>query len=114
MSNPIIFIIEIPEEVSGVKEFTGSRAGVDYYKGRGSTSSAQDAKRAQDAGCTITDRDGKPLYIRRYFNAGRSEAFSVHEEPQEDGQRPAEPGLGAYVSKADREQREAKARRLGQ
>ncbi len=110
MNDPIIYFIEIPEEVSGVKEFTGYKFSVDFYKGRGSTSSAHDAKLAQERGCIVRDREDKQLFIQRTFNEGRREVFTASEVPVEDVPKPVEP-TPRFVNKADRQMQEALERK---
>lgn len=101
----VIYVIEHPD-----KTFKGFLAGVDYHNGKGSTSSIQDARVAQERGHVIRDRKGKRLFIRRSFDAGR-ENLTSHDTPVEDAARAPEP-QSEYVNYADRRQRERTARKL--
>jgi hypothetical protein len=115
MNDPTIYIIEIPKEISkaitGQDEFTGVKAGMDFYKGKGSTASARDARHWQQRGCVVTDQEGKRLFIQSsHHPESRTEILTTHEAPVEDVPKPAEP-TPRFVNKADREMQEALERK---
>lgn len=53
-----VYILEIPGS-----DFTGAKGGVDFYKGKGSTSSLRDARDAQLRGAVIRDAEGKEVFV---------------------------------------------------
>jgi hypothetical protein len=58
-----VYIIEIPGS-----DFTGVKAGVDFYQGKGSTSSLRDARVHQAQGASVADSEGKPVEIVSEIN----------------------------------------------
>ena len=53
-----VYILVIPGS-----DFTGPKGGVDFYKGKGSTSSLRDVRDAQTRGCVLRDAEGKSVQI---------------------------------------------------
>ncbi len=100
-----LYILEIPGS-----EFTGVRGGIDFFKGRGSTSSKADALRmVERAGCQIVVPEPASETKTEGGPAGPPSAISP--APVPEPQEVLEPRI--YANKKEREANERVARKRG-